>query len=236
MSPVIKTSFFNGTQLNRHHLKTEEDPFSERLWILEFLYICILHFILHFIHIKGRWTESKKQGARNDRVLKEFSKPSKFLSTSKIASQLEVIVQWSSLSSKQFLIHYDFMSQAGHENRPVVLMNTIISKFLTHECHFNQTVVFRRNVSLTNPRASPHIKWRNLNMEFDPSTYGAVQSLTLIIVKRDMQGCYKLCVRKDMNAVVTYLKKCSLTFTEKTEEIHEKYAISPGGQQRGFSR
>jgi hypothetical protein len=33
---VNKTNFFNGTQLNRHHLKTEEDPFSETLWILEF--------------------------------------------------------------------------------------------------------------------------------------------------------------------------------------------------------
>jgi hypothetical protein len=29
------------------------------------LYICILHFILHFIHIKRRWTKSKKQVVQN---------------------------------------------------------------------------------------------------------------------------------------------------------------------------
>jgi hypothetical protein len=55
----------NGTQMNRKYLKTEEDPFSETLYILEFLYICISHFISHFIHIKGRWTKSTKQVVQN---------------------------------------------------------------------------------------------------------------------------------------------------------------------------
>jgi hypothetical protein len=32
------------------------------------LYICILHFIIHFIHIKRRWTMSKKQVVQNNTI------------------------------------------------------------------------------------------------------------------------------------------------------------------------
>jgi hypothetical protein len=79
-------------------------------------------------------------------------------------------------------------------------------KFLQTRVPLQPNCLFRTKPSLMNPRSSRHIEGRKLSMEFVTSTRDVVQILTLRIVKHDMEGCNKSCIRKDKHTVVTYFK------------------------------